>query len=195
MRTDPDRLARLEQRVSEAEDRAALNALAAFTLPQREATGGIADAAVAQQSTLTLALQFALESLGHVNFVNGPDNDYGPTTRGAVARYHTATGGSPATTISQLETREAICAAAVVRDDPVSLYHVALMYKNGWGFARDDDKASAAITKAETAMISTLGGDDLPEWKRDAYREYAARIRAASASMKTATARDEKLCE
>ncbi|MEZ5894935.1 MAG: hypothetical protein R3C51_00920 [Parvularculaceae bacterium] len=195
MRTDPDRLARLEQQASMAEERAAATSLAAFTLPQREASGGLADAAVAHQPTLTLALQFALESLGHVDFVNGPDNDYGPTTRAAVARYHAAAGAAPATTISQLETRDAICAAAVVKDDPVSLYHVALMYQNGWGFVRDNDKASAAIARAETAMISRLGGADLPAWKRDAYRDYAGRIRAASASMKTAAGQDETLCE
>lgn len=183
LRTDPKRLAELEQKVGAFEERLAAERLASFTLPVRRADAGLADAAFADEPALTLALQFALESLGYVNFINGPDNDYGPTTREAVARMQASGGGEPTSVISNIEARETICKAAAA-NDPVSLYHVALMYKNGWGFPKNDAKAAAAIVKSETAMIAALGGGDLPEWKNKAYQSYAGKIRASASELK-----------
>lgn len=183
LRTEPKRLAALEQKAGEAEEAIALQRLADFRLPSRRAEGGLFDAAPAETPATTTALQFALESLGHVDFVNGPDNDYGKTTQQAVARYQESAGKTPTAMLTNAELRGAICLAAA-KDDPVSLYHVALMYQNGWGFPKSDAKAAAAIRRSENAMISALGGGDLPAWKRDAYASYAGKIRAASAEMK-----------
>jgi len=58
------------------------------------------------------------------------------------------------------------------------------MYQNGWGFPKNLAKAAGAISKSETAMISSLGGDDLPDWKREAHNSYAGRIRALSQELK-----------
>lgn len=184
MRTSPQRVAELETRVETLQREAVTSTLASFALPVRSADGGLSDTAAPQRAGLTTALQFALESLGHVKFVNGPDNDYGPTTQEAVARLNRSEGRAPAKLISTAETRGAICKAALA-GDPVSLYHVALMYQNGWGFAADEARAAAAIRRSETAMIEALGdADDLPEWKRAAYSKYAGEIRAAAATMK-----------
>jgi hypothetical protein len=195
LRTDPKRLAALEARISQYEERFAVERLQDFTLPERRADAGLADAAgVAAAPSLTTALQFALESLGHVSFVSGPDNDYGPTTQGAVARMNAAKGRPATASLSNVEAREAICDAAA-KDDPVSLYHVALMYKNGWGFPLNESKAAAAIARSETAMIAALGGADLPDWKREAYKAYAAKIRVSAKELKKATfSADEALC-
>ncbi|NWG92014.1 MAG: hypothetical protein HXY21_05840, partial [Parvularculaceae bacterium] len=196
LRTDPKRLAALETRVSQYEERFAVERLQDFTLPLRRADAGLADAAgAAAAPSLTTALQFALESLGFVAFVNGPDNDYGPTTQGAVARLNAAKGRPATSSLSNVEARETICEAAA-KNDPVSLYHVALMYKNGWGFPLDETKAAAAIARSETAMIAALGGDDLPDWKREAYKSYASKIRASAKELKKVSfAGDEALCK
>ena len=183
LRTDPRRLAELEQKTAAFEERLAVERLANFTLPVRRADAGLADAAHQQAPAVTTALQFALESLGYVEFVNGPDNDYGPTTQAAVARLQASGGGEPTATLTNVETRDAICRAAI-SGDPVSLYHVALMYQNGWGFPRNDAKAAAAIMQSETAMIEALGGGDLPAWKRAAYQAYAPKIRASATALK-----------
>lgn len=183
LRTDPKRLAALEEKIVRVEEAAAIDRLADFSLPERRADAGLADAGPAQGSALTTALQFALESLGYVNFINGPDNDYGPTTQGAVARMHVAAGGAPTTTLTNSEIRDTICKAAL-KGDPVSLYHVALMHKNGWGFSENDRAAATAIAASETAMIAALGGDGLPSWKRDAYKAYAGKIRDAAKEFK-----------
>ena len=184
LRTSPQRVAELETRVETLQREAVSATLASFTLPVRSADGGLADTPQTKPAGLTTALQFALETLGHVKFVNGPDNDYGPTTQEAVARLNRSEGRAPAKLISTTETRAAICKAAQ-NGDPVSLYHVALMYQNGWGFAPDEARAAVAIRRSETAMIEALGGADaLPEWKRAAYSKYAGEIRAAAASMK-----------
>lgn len=183
LRTDPDRLAVIEKKARDYENVAAVSAIDNFRLPRREATAGLADAAPAQASSLTTALQFALESLDFVDFVNGPDNDYGPTTRAAVARMQAAGGGEPTSVLTNAEARATICKAAA-KNDPVSLYHVALMHQNGWGFPKDEAKAASAIARAETAMIAALGGQDLPAWKRAAYNKYAGLIRASAKEMK-----------
>lgn len=183
LRTDPKRLAALEQKVGRYEEAAAVERLAEFALPIKNDGVGIAEAAIGREPSLTLALQFALESLGYVSFVNGPDNDYGPTTRDAVARMQAKSGAAPTSTLTNAEARAAICRAAK-KGDPVSLYNVALMYQNGWGFPKNLAKAAGAISKSETAMISSLGGDDLPDWKREAHNSYAGRIRALSQELK-----------
>jgi TPR repeat protein len=183
LRTDPDRLAVIEKKARDYEHVAAVSAIDNFSLPRREAAAGLADAAPVKTSSLTTALQFALETLDYVEFVNGPDNDYGPTTRAAVARMQAAGGGEPTSVLTSAEARATICKAAA-KNDPVSLYHVALMHQNGWGFPKDEAKAAAAIGRSETAMISALGGADLPAWKRAAYNKYAGLIRASAKEIK-----------
>lgn len=195
LRTDPKRLAALESKVTTLEKATALERLANFSIPAKTSGVGIAEASFAGESQLTMALQFALESLGFVSFVNGPDNDYGPTTRDAVARMNVSAGKEPVSTLTNAQARGAICRAAS-EGDPVSLYHVALMYQNGWGFPKDADKASAAIARAETAMIATLGGGDLPEWKNRAYTAYAGKIRTLAVSVKSPEANQSaSICE
>ncbi|MEZ5920250.1 MAG: hypothetical protein R3C60_02750 [Parvularculaceae bacterium] len=184
MRTDPENLAAIEGKAKLYESNLALARLADFSVPKRMAAGGILDAAAENSSSLTTALQFALESLGYVSFMNGPDNDFGPTTQGAVIRMKEAKGEAPVPLLTNSEARETICNAAVERGDPVSLYHVALMYQNGWGFPENEAKAAAAISEAETSMINALGGADLPDWKRAAYETYASKIRVASKELK-----------
>lgn len=194
LRTDPKRLAELETKIREYEDTTAVERLASFSLPVRNAEAGLADVTTTQSPSLTTALQFALETLGYVSFVNGPDNDYGPTTQAAVARMTASAGDGPRTTLSNTEIRSAICKAAM-KNDPVSLYHVALMYQNGWGFAQSEAKAATAIAKSETAMIAALGGEDLPSWKREAYKSYAGKIRASAKELKRVDVpADESLC-
>lgn len=194
LRTDPKRLAAIESKIREYEDVTAVDRLANFAIPERRAEAGLSDVSTTQTPSLTKALQFALETLGYVTFVNGPDNDYGPTTQAAVARMTIGATGEPRTNLSNAEIRSTICKAAL-KNDPVSLYHVALMYRNGWGFAQSDAKAATAIAKSETAMIAALGGDDLPAWKREAYKSYAGQIRAASKELKRADVpADEVLC-
>lgn len=183
LRTDPDRLAVIEKKAREYESVTAASAIEQFHLPRRNAAAGLADAGAAPGSSLTTALQFALESLGFVEFVNGPDNDYGPTTRAAVARMQASGGGEPTSVLTGAEARATICRAAA-KDDPVSLYHVALMHQNGWGLPKDEAKAAAAVARSETAMIAALGGADLPEWKRAAYNKYAGLIRASAKELK-----------
>jgi hypothetical protein len=183
LRTDPRRLAALEQKANRLEETTALDRLANFSLPAMREGSGIAEAAFINEPSLTLALQYALESLGYVNFINGPDNDYGPTTRDAVARMQASGGGEPTSTLSNAEARATICRAAL-KNDPVSLYHVSLMYQNGWGFPKSAEKAAAAVTRSETAMIASLGGDRLPEWKREAYKSYAGKIRSLAHELK-----------
>ncbi len=197
LRTDPDRLAVIEKKAREFENVSAVSAIERFRLPQRDAAAGLADAGAGLSSSLTTALQFALESLGHVEFVNGPDNDYGPTTRAAVARMQASGGGEPTSVLSNAEARATICKAAA-KNDPVSLYHVALMHQNGWGLPKDDAKAAAAITRSETAMIAALGGDSLSAWKRAAYTRYAGLIRASAGELKrpgVAAAEPAPVCE
>lgn len=182
LRTEPDRLAVIEKKAREYEAVTAVSSIEKFRLPRQDTAAGLADAG-GQGSMLTTALQFALETLGYVEFINGPDNDYGPTTRAAVARMQAAGGGEPTAVLTNVETRAAICKAAA-KDDPVSLYHVALMWQNGWGLPKDEAKAAAVIARAETAMIAALGGDNLPAWKRSAYARYAGLIRASANELK-----------
>lgn len=195
LRTDPRRIAALEQKVSRLEEKTSLEQLANFSLPDQRDGTGIAEAALANEPSLTLALQFALESLGYVNFINGPDNDYGPTTREAVARMRASERETPAPTLTNAEARQTICRAAH-KSDPVSLYHVALMYQNGWGFPKNPEKAVGALMKSETAMIASLGGDDLPAWKREAYKAYAKKIRTLAHELKRPEIEpDNSVCE
>ncbi|MCB2098463.1 MAG: hypothetical protein KDE05_12575 [Parvularculaceae bacterium] len=179
LRTSPKRLETLEKKVASLEDAAALRRLSSFALP----VSSVEDSGGDERPALITALQFALETLGYVSFVNGPDNDYGPTTRSAVARMQVSKGEDPTAALTNEELRETICRAAL-KDDPVSLYHVALMYKSGAGFPQNDAKAAAAISRSETAMIAALGGDSLPDWKRAAYNGYAPKIRATAKEFK-----------
>jgi TPR repeat protein len=106
-----------------------------------------------------------------------------------------ATRGAPTEHLTNAEIRAAICEAAL-KNDPVSLYHVALMYQNGWGFPRNDAKAASAIRQSEMAMIAALGGESLPAWKREAYKAYAAKIRASAKELKKPEAgADDAICK
>jgi len=195
LRTDPRRIAALEQKVNRLEEKTSLDQLANFSLPEQREGTGIAEAALVNEPSLTLALQFALESLGYVSFINGPDNDYGPTTREAVARMRASEREAPAPTLTNAEARQTICRAAQ-KNDPVSLYHVALMYQNGWGFPKNPEKAVGALARSETAMIASLGGDDLPAWKREAYKSYAKKIRTLAHELKRPEIEpDSAVCE
>lgn len=187
-KTSPQRLAALEEK-------AALARLAEFRLPKKRPDVAEDEAEAVETPALTTALQFALESLGHVEFVNGPDNDFGPTTQSAVARLNLAEGRAPNAVLTNGEIRGSLCDAALRKGDPVSLYHVGLMYQNGWGFEKDGFKAAAAFRSAEARMEKILAETAaLPDWKKRAYEPYAQEIKVAAKAAKAAEA-DDRLCD
>jgi hypothetical protein len=80
--------------------------------------------------------------------------------------------------------RQVVCDAALKKDDPVSYYHLAMMYAEGAGFRKDVALAREALAKAESSMAARL--DDasaLPEWKQRAYPEYSEKISAAKKAL------------
>ena len=134
--------------------------------------------------SVTLAVQYALEALDMIEFVNGPDNDYGPSTIDAVARLQAAYGAPQTRWLSHEQIRDTICKAAVETTDPISLYNVALMHANGWGFKKDLGKAQAAIDKAEKAMKVRLDSiDGLEEWKQEHYPRYVSQIEISKSAI------------
>ena len=128
------------------------------------------------------AVQYALEALGMIEFVaGGPDNDYGPATIEAVGRLQAAHGEAQTKWLSHAQVRRTICDAATTKADPVSLYNVALMYKNGWGFKRDLAKARLAISMAKGAMTNAYADKQgLSNWKRQHYPHYQNEIKDQS---------------
>ena len=77
--------------------------------------------------TVALAAQYALEALGMMRFINGPDNDYGPATIAAVEKFQSKNGYERTRWLSHQQIRDAICQAANKKDDPVSLMHLSYM--------------------------------------------------------------------
>lgn|GEM_PF-6972225 len=134
--------------------------------------------------SVTLAVQYALEALNMIEFVNGPDNDYGPSTIDAVKKLQAAYGAQQTRWLSHEQIRDTICKAAVETTDPISLYNVALMHANGWGFKKDLNKAQAAIDKAEKAMKVRLDSvDGLEEWKQEHYPRYVSQIEISKSAI------------
>ena len=139
--------------------------------------------------SVTLAVQYALEALDMIEFINGPDNDYGPSTIDAVKRLQAAYGAPQTRWLSHEQIRDTICKAAVETTDPISLYNVALMHANGWGFKKDLSKAQAAIDKAEKAMKVRLDSiDNLEEWKQEHYPRYVSQIEISKSAIGAAYA-------
>lgn len=137
--------------------------------------------------SVTLAVQYALEALNMIEFVNGPDNDYGPSTIDAVKKLQAAYGAPQTRWLSHEQVRDTICKAAVESTDPISLYNIALMHANGWGFKKDLNKAQAAITQAENAMTVQLSNlDGLEEWKQDHYPRYVSQIEISKSAIGSA---------
>jgi TPR repeat protein len=175
LRADPARLARLE-------DAAALGRLQEL---------GFADAnedgfKFSGRSTTTV-VQHALEALGFIEFVNGPDNDYGPSTIEAVKKAQAAYGKPVTRWLAPEEVRQVVCDAAVKKSDPVSYYNLSMMYAEGLGFRKDVSLAKAAISRAEEAMVVRLhDAGALPQWKAREYPAYAERIKAAKAAISAA---------
>ncbi|MBI1393097.1 MAG: hypothetical protein GC152_10190 [Alphaproteobacteria bacterium] len=134
--------------------------------------------------SVTIATQYALEALGFMEFVNGPDNDYGPSTIEAVARAQSKSGMAPTRWMSHREVRDTICRAATEAGDPVSYYHVATMYLRGQGFPKQLAKARYAINQADALLeVKLLDRSSLPKWKADVYPKIRAEILAAKAEL------------
>lgn len=132
--------------------------------------------------SVTLAVQYALEALGMMQFVNGPDNDYGPSTIEAARKAQAAYGYEETRWLSPDQIRKIVCDAATKKNDPVSYYHLAMMFSEGWGYPKDLDRARFAIDRAETAMTRRLASlSKLPEWKQDAYPTFKTKIDSVKA--------------
>lgn len=170
LKTDPRVLAELE-------DSAALARLGEPSSTHAQA----GNASVAGRS-VTLAVQYALEALGWIEFVNGPDNDYGPSTIEAAGKAQAAYGFEATRWLSPEQIRMTVCDAATKKGDPVSYYHLAMMFAEGWGFRKDLDRASFAIDRAGKIMSDRLSArDGLPEWKQNAYPAFEPKIENAKA--------------
>lgn len=141
------------------------------------------------QRSVTSAAQYALEALGWLSFVNGPDNDYGPSTIEAAQKAQVRYGHQPTRWLSHEEIRRLVCDAALQKDDPVSYYHLGVMYSEGWGFPQDVARAREAIGRAQSIMQARLADEDaLPEWKRKTYPAIMTQIESAKTSIDSAYA-------
>lgn len=168
---DPARIAELEQK-------AALGDLQNLTFIK--AVGATHESplrASFEGPAVTMAAQYALESLGFIEFVNGPDNDYGPATIEAAGRAQ-ARYGRPATRwLSHTDVRQMVCDAATNMDDPVSYYHLGVMFAHGWGFPMDLVRARYSIDRAQSLLDTRLSAAaSLPKWKQEAYPAFRAQI-------------------
>ena len=180
MQADPARLAALE-------DAAALGRLEKLGFASANGDGLQFTGRAA-----TTAVQFALESLGYITFVNGPDNDYGPSTIEAARRAQAAYGHPETRFLAPEEIRQVVCDAAVKKADPVSYYHLAMMYSEGLGFKKDVNLARLALDQAEENMSARLMHESaLPDWKRRAYPDYATKISAAKSSIDAVVGEEE----
>ncbi|HXI88056.1 MAG TPA: hypothetical protein VNH64_11390 [Parvularculaceae bacterium] len=141
----------------------------------------------APDRSLTLAIQYALEAMGWIRFINGPDNDYGPSTIEATQKAQAYFGDEQTRYLSHEEARRLICDAALMKSDPVSYYHLGLMYAQGWGFPKDLGRARFAINRAQDLMEARLASaSSLPEWKRRSYPQFRTAIKTAKISVETA---------
>jgi peptidoglycan hydrolase-like protein with peptidoglycan-binding domain len=187
MKTDP-------QRINDLERKAALGRLQELEFVGgnvRNSDGvGLAEgetAAVFAGQSVTIAVQFALESLGWMEFTNGPDNDYGPATIEAVARAQEHYGRDPTRWLSHSDARQMICDAAIEKRDPASLYHLGVMFSRGWGFPIDLVRARFAISQADIALEEKLADAALlPDWKLRSYYGFRPRIAAAKTNIEAA---------
>lgn len=129
--------------------------------------------------SVILAVQYALEALGMIEFTIGPDNDYGPTTVAAVEKLQASHGTNQSKWMDHQEIRDTICKAASETADPISMYYLAIMYSNGWGYPQDYNKARFAIDRAEKAMKIRLdNSEELLEWKQERYPLFVPEIEA-----------------
>ncbi len=137
--------------------------------------------AVNETPTVALAAQYALEALGLMKFINGPDNDYGPATLEAVEKFQSKNGYERTRWLSHQQIRDAICQAASQKDDPVSLMHLSFMHAEGLGYVQDYNKALKAAEAAQASMEETLEKQHkLPAWKQRHYPVFAQKIAAQS---------------
>lgn len=135
-------------------------------------------------SATPMAAQYALEALGYIEFVNGPDNDYGPSTIEAARRAQEAYQRPQTRWLAPPEVRQLVCDAATKKNDPASYYHLAMMYADGSGFRKDRTLAREALALAESLMAERLkDASSLPEWKKRAYPEIAERIAVAKKAL------------
>jgi len=177
LKTAPATIARLEEQ-------AALGRLGRMALAHTQE----ADADSPRRS-LTTAVQYALEAMGFTEFVNGPDNDYGPSTIEAAKQAQAYYGAEPTRWLSHEEARKLVCDAATLKADPVSYFHLALMYAQGWGFPQDLNRARFAVEQARSIIEARLAvADELPEWKQVEYPKFRTQIESAQASIETASA-------
>jgi len=177
MRTDPSVVAALEEK-------AALAGMQNFTMAHSDV--GIASRAFAGAPvfSVTIAVQYALEALGFVEFINGPDNDYGPSTIEAARKAQAHYGYQQTRWLSFGEIRRTVCDAATRKADPVSFYHLGIMFANGWGFRQDIDRARFAINRADKIMEVRLeNAASLAKWKQNKYPAYRSKIDAAKGSL------------
>ncbi|MEL7488749.1 MAG: hypothetical protein AAGJ87_16225, partial [Pseudomonadota bacterium] len=182
MKTDPRRLASMDAQMVALEEKAALADLPALKFaPVHSGEDGAAP------HSATSAVQYALEALGWIEFVNGPDNDYGPSTIDAVKKLQAAKGYDETRWLSNRQIRDTVCEAAKKASDPVSMLNISMMYANGWGFKKDINKARAAIAQAGATMSTQLSGlEELPSWKQDHYPQFASQIELQQAAIETA---------
>ena len=209
LKTDPERLAILEEKAAlgRLQDLGFLNAVpspgpsrtdlhsnAANRSEARSHRGG-ADASIdaedneafATGSSLTLAVQYALEAMGLMSFNKGPDNDYGPATIAAAGLAQERYGREATRWLTATEARQIVCDAATDKGDPISYYHLAVMFSRGVGYPRDLVRARYAISRAETALdAKLLHLDELPDWKQRSYPAFAQQISDARALIASA---------
>jgi len=184
----PERLARLEEEAAlgRLSQLRTLEGLALESGPESGAllvAEPIADTSFDGPS-VTLATQYALEALGFMEFVNGPDNDYGPSTIEAVARAQASYGKTETRWLSHDDVRQMVCDAAVGAGDPVSYYHLGVMFQRGWGFRSDLARARYAMNEAARRLDARLAADDdLEAWKRRAYPAFRTEVDAAAAAI------------
>ncbi|MEO1015231.1 MAG: hypothetical protein AAFX08_08605 [Pseudomonadota bacterium] len=130
--------------------------------------------------SVTVATQYALEALGFMEFVNGPDNDYGPSTIAAVARAQESEGRAATRWLSHAEVRDMVCRAATEAEDPVSYFNVSMMYLRGQGYPQHLAKARYAMDQADALIeVKLIDPDTLPKWKAEQYPAVRAEIQAA----------------
>lgn len=177
LRTEPASLARLE-------DLAALGRLEELSTVHAD----VDEASFARRS-VTTAVQYALEAMGFLHFVNGPDNDYGPSTIDAAKKAQAFYGHEQSRWLSHDEVRKVVCDAATKKSDPVSYFHLGVMYSEGWGFPKDLERARYSIVRAKEIMKARLAkADELPAWKQSHYPQFKLQIENAAAAIESARA-------
>jgi hypothetical protein len=177
LKTEPSSLSRLEN-------------LAALGRLEELATvyADVDESSFARRS-VTSAVQYALEAMGFLSFVNGPDNDYGPSTIEAAKKAQAYYGHEESRWLSHEEVRQVVCDAATRKGDPISYFHLGVMYSEGWGFPKDLERARYAINRASDLMKSRLANaDELPSWKQSHYPQYKVQIDNAETAIESARA-------